>query len=80
MELWRRRWTEETWRAFLQEGEREEELAELRRCTHTGRPLGGTEFIQSLEQRTRRRLMPRKGGRPRQPVPDKRQQMLNFGR
>jgi len=80
LEVWRRHWTAETWRAFLQENETEEELAELRRSTHTGRPLGASEFIQSLEQRTLRILTPRKGRRPHQPVPDKRQRTLHFGR
>jgi putative transposase len=79
MELWRRRWNETSWRKFLEEGETEAEIADLRRCTHTGRPLGAAEFVESLEQRTRRRLTPRKGGRPRQPVADKRQRTLAFG-
>ena len=39
-------------------------LAEIRRCTHTGRPLGSTEFVQALEGSTKRRLAPQKGGAP----------------
>ena len=35
---------------------------------HTGRPLGPVEFVQTLEHQTERRLVPQKGGRPRQPA------------
>jgi len=80
MELWRRHWNAESWRRFLEEGETESENADLRRSTHTGRPLGGAEFIASLEQRTLRRLTPRKGGRPRQPLGENRQGTLTLGR
>ena len=80
MELWRRCWNAESWRRFLEEGETESEIADLRRSTHSGRPLGGVEFIASLEQRTLRRLTPRKGGRPRQPLADDRQGILTLGR
>jgi putative transposase len=80
MEVWRGRWCEESWRKFLEEGETESEIAELRRCTHTGRPLGDAGFVQSLEQQTLRRLTPRKGGRPRHPAADKGQRSLAFVR
>ena len=80
MDLWRRHWNLESWRKFLDEGETESELADLGRSTHTGRPLGGAEFISLLEQRTLRQLTPRKGGRPRQPLGDKRQGTLTLGR
>jgi len=60
--------------------ETESEIADLRRSTHTGRPLGGAEFIASLEQRTLRRLAPRKGGRPRQPLGENRQGTFTLGR
>jgi putative transposase len=66
--MWRQHWTEESWRKFLEEGETDSELVALRRCTHTGRPLGGAEFIQALERTTHRRLTPRQGGRPRKPL------------
>ena len=66
MEAWRRRWSAEGWRNFLQEGVSEGELADLRRCTYRGRPWGGEEFVQGLEQRTQRRLTRQKGGRPPQ--------------
>ena len=67
-EMWRKQWSEATWRKFLEEGERESELRAIRRCTHSGHPLGAAEFIQSLEPHVRRRLTPGKGGRPRKPA------------
>ena len=68
MERWRERWTGVAWRQFLEEGEREDEILALRRCTHTGRPLGAREFVERLEGRTQRHLAVRKGGRPRKPA------------
>ncbi len=65
MATWRKEWSEANWRKFLQAGETEDELSALRRCTHTGRPLGAEEFTRALEQRTHRRLTPRQRGRPR---------------
>jgi hypothetical protein len=53
-------------------------LDALRRCTHTGRPLGSGEFIEALEHNTERRLAPQKGGRPRKPVADARQEAFAF--
>jgi putative transposase len=68
METWRQRWSAANWQSFLAERESEAAMAELRRCTHTGRPLGTAEFVQALERRTERHLTPRKGGRPRKPL------------
>ena len=65
MALWRSRWTADRCRKHLGEGESEAELLALRRCTHTGRPLGSAEFVRRLEGHTQRRLAPQKGGRPR---------------
>jgi len=65
---WGKRWNPDSWRKFLGEGESDAELQALRRCTHTGRPLGSPEFVGSLERQTRRRLAPQKGGRPRKPT------------
>ena len=79
METWRRYWTGTGWRAFLNAGQSESDVARLRQCTHTGRPLGTEEFIQGLEQSTERRLAPQKGGRPRKPAKDERQEALKFG-
>ena len=37
---WQDHWSEEAWREYLTVGEKESELAAIRRCTYTGRPLG----------------------------------------
>jgi len=65
MERFRQRWPANKWCVYLNEGEAEEQLRELRRCTHTGRPLGSKAFVQELENVTKRRLVPSKGGRTR---------------
>ena len=49
---------------YLRE-EPEETMAEVRRMTANGRPLGTPEFRAALETRLGRRLGPQKGGRPR---------------
>jgi len=49
MNLWRARWTEQTWNDYLTAGESSAELVTLRQCTHTGRPLGTAEFVGGLE-------------------------------
>lgn len=63
LELWKRRWSAKTWEEYLVAGEKVEQLDALRRCTHTGRPLGSDDFVHGLEQATQRVLVPRKGGR-----------------
>jgi len=78
MEQWRKRWTASEWREYLEAGESEADLATLRQCTHTGRPLGSPEFIEGLEKSMRRRLAPQKGGRPERPIADARQTSLTF--
>ena len=70
MEAWRKRWTVAEWKAHLTAGESAVDVDALRRCTHTGRPLGTTEFVAQLEQATSRPLAPRKGGRPKKPAAD----------
>jgi putative transposase len=62
---WTKRWPRTTWREYLGSGESDAELRAIRECTHTGRPLGSHDFVHALEQSTRRRLEPQKGGRPR---------------
>ncbi|HET6215481.1 MAG TPA: transposase [Acidobacteriaceae bacterium] len=64
LEVWRNNWTASAWRHYLAAGEMESKLAEIPRCTPTGRPLGSTEFVQALERAMKRRLAPQKGGRP----------------
>jgi putative transposase len=78
MEIWRGHWNVSNWREYLVAGETESEIAAIRQCTHTGRPLGTEEFIQTLEETTQRHLAPRKGGRPGKPVGDPSQCKLVF--
>jgi hypothetical protein len=75
---WRSQWTAEEWQAYLALGETELDLAEIRLCTHTGRPLGTEEFIVSLERLSNRRLTPLKGGRPRKTVAETTQEKLQW--
>jgi putative transposase len=62
---WRKRWIPDSWKEYLSAGETASEIKSIRQCTHTGRPLGGLDFVKSLEETTERQLTPRKGGRPR---------------
>jgi hypothetical protein len=52
-------WDACSWRKYLGAGETESELAAIRQCTHTGRPLGTAEFVRALEDSMQRRLAPR---------------------
>jgi putative transposase len=63
VDLWNKRWSAETWREYLMAGETDEDLAAIRRSTHTGRPLGDNDFLHVLEQATQRKLAPQIGGR-----------------
>lgn len=63
MERWRSRWTPADWVGFLAAAESPLQVSELRRSTHTGRPLGTPEFVAALEKSTLRRLTARKAGR-----------------
>ena len=51
-------------RSYLR-NEPEEAVTGIRRMTATGRPLGGTAFLSTLESRLDRVLGPQKSGRPR---------------
>jgi putative transposase len=53
----------EDWPSFLSDAEDQRPEA-LRLATRTGRPAGGTSFIESLEHLTGRTLRPGKRGRP----------------
>jgi len=64
MNTWQQRWSHTSWREYLAMQTSEAEHTAIRQCTHTGRPLGTPEFIAALEERMRRRLAPKKGGRP----------------
>ena len=52
------------WAAFLRSALADDELRELRGHSRTGRPLGGTSFLDRLEGMVGRILRPQKGGRP----------------
>ena len=78
MERWRKRWTVAEWREFLAGAESASEIRELRRATHTGRPLGTPEFVADLEKLTSRALAPQKGGRPKRPARDSQRPSLTF--
>jgi hypothetical protein len=60
LSMWRRCWTEATWGQFLHAGEQPSDVAELRRCTFSGRPMGSSAFVEELEQKPGRKLAPRK--------------------
>jgi hypothetical protein len=53
-------------------------LTLIRQRTHTGRPLGNAEFIQSLEKAMERRLTPQKRDPHEKIVTDRRQGELTF--
>lgn len=76
MSRWSKRWTAAEWREFLSRAESPSVVSELRRSTHTGRPLGSAEFVAALEESMSRPLVPRKGGRPKKPSADSRQLSL----
>jgi putative transposase len=78
MERWAKRWTVTEWERFLAAGTPDSEAGALRGCTHTGRPLGGAEFVAELERTTLRLLAPQKGGRPRKAAADPRQINVSF--
>src|SRR5947209_6060456 len=68
MQPWRERWTMAEWRGYLSAAESADDLSALRHCTHTGRPLGTTEFVAQLEQTScvrwpRKRVAARKSHR-----------------
>jgi putative transposase len=76
MERWLKRWTIPEWQRFLADAESSAEVNALRRCTHTGRPLGSAEFMAALERNLSRPLMPRKAGRRKNSQSDSRQLSL----
>lgn len=76
VELWRASWSPASWHEFVGQAGAEQEMESLRANTHTGRPLGSTDFVKELEQTLRRTLMPQKGGRPRRHVEERAQTTL----
>ena len=47
LDFWRDDWSADAWRQYLAVGEQEAEMAAIRRCTYTGRPLATTESFAS---------------------------------
>jgi putative transposase len=78
MKMWNKRWSTQTWREYLSNGETDSEIAAIRQCTHSGRPLGSNEFVHALEQTTLRRLVPQRGGHPQHARNDQAQTVLGF--
>jgi putative transposase len=78
MELWKSHWNPDGWRAFLLEQENEAQLSAIRTSTHTGGPLGTSQFVQTLERSTRRLLAPQKRGRRPKAIPNPSQGLLSL--
>ena len=78
MKRWSQRWTPAEWVEFLAAEESPTDLRELRRSTHTGRPLGTPEFVEALEKSSLRPLAARKAGRRARPGGDTLQAGLTF--
>lgn len=82
LDPWKAYWTPLAWLEFISAAhtaDRQQEDAEaLRRNTHTGRPLGTSDFVRDLERRLSRPLVPRPGGRPRRQGADQAQRAFSF--
>jgi putative transposase len=79
MHLWHGRWSPVTWRAYLDAGVTESQLAAIRRSTYSGRPLGSQEFTRTLENETKRRLAPQKRGPSKKTNTSENQKTFSFG-
>ena len=65
LDFCRAEWNALSWQQFLgDEASEDADAEQVRRSTHTGRPLGAEAFVRALEQELHRPLAPRKGGRP----------------
>jgi putative transposase len=58
--LWGSRWTVASWRGYLGAQDAGVGLDAIRKFTHTGRPLGDSEFNKRLEEAVGRRLVAKK--------------------
>lgn len=76
-ELWSKQWNYKTWKEYLSEPGAEADAEAIRECTHTGRPLGTEEFVETVEKSVGRILAPQKSGRPPK-VPNRNQDIFNF--
>jgi putative transposase len=59
---WEQRWSCADWSDFLQSPQENSSRSSIRDCTFSGRPLGSTEFIRTLEKQAHRPLTPQKRG------------------
>ncbi len=78
LDCWRGLWSPAGWKEYLSAASEEENI-EIRRCTHTGRPLGAADFVNALEKELNRALVARRGGCRPKPEQDQRQQVMQFG-
>ena len=78
LSVWRQAWTPSDWYGYLGAPAGDDEVAEIRRSTHTGRPLGESNFVEGLEASLRRKLTPNLGGRPRKELLDSGQTALGL--
>ena len=62
---WAADWTPARWRAQLAKPLTDAEIARLRRCVRTGRPLATDKWLVKLERKLGRRVRPRPVGRPK---------------
>ncbi|MCK4342749.1 MAG: transposase [Phycisphaerae bacterium] len=62
---WATMWQPSQWRELLTEPLDDVLTGQLRRCTHTGRPLATDRFLSKLERKLGHRLRPLPVGRPR---------------
>ena len=77
-EFWENRWNRDTWREFLDAGHRASCLDQIRRNTHTGRPLGSAEFTRSLEMKLQRQLALKKPGPKKKALANEKEALLAF--
>ena len=78
MERWQTRWTAAGWREYLAAGESPTDLGALRQCTHTGRPLGTSEFVAAPNRRLCGGWLRAREDDPQSPPADPRQHRLTF--
>ncbi|MBI4877382.1 MAG: transposase [Acidobacteria bacterium] len=79
-EIWRAAWNPSDWRQFLgaADDSEEREADEIRKNTHTGRPLGTSDFVKRLELTLARPLEPRRTGHRRTDSDDLAQRAVAF--
>jgi len=58
-------WSVAKWKKELQRAEDDGLTSQLRRSTHTGRPLATDRFLSKLEHKLGRRIRPNPVGRPK---------------